>query len=251
MRKVASFISVVADGNETHKVVDNKNAYPSAHGFTLIELLVVVAIIAILVALLLPALNRARELARVAACKSNLRQEGISCYMYADEFNGYLPVVTDTDYAYYDLGNYELRREYKWRMMGLLYDAKMLQEPKLYYCPSARKYLSYESQWHLENSAIRSSYTYRCTYDTPYVLAYHYYPLEHANGKLNKLPQQIVILLDNAVGTEWPDFARSHPSGYNLLHADGHVSFLEDNKGELIFGWGQDWARILEIADRN
>ncbi|MDA3960383.1 MAG: DUF1559 domain-containing protein [Planctomycetota bacterium] len=64
---------------------------PSRSGFTLIELLVVISIIAVLAALLIPAVGMAREAARATQCMSNLRQVGMAMQGYADDWEGLLP----------------------------------------------------------------------------------------------------------------------------------------------------------------
>src|SRR5262245_43818425 len=70
----------------------------SRRGFTLIELLIVVAIIALLAAMLLPALQRAKESGRRAKCASNLRQIMVGTLIYLDDNNGKFPEYPNQPY---------------------------------------------------------------------------------------------------------------------------------------------------------
>jgi prepilin-type N-terminal cleavage/methylation domain-containing protein/prepilin-type processing-associated H-X9-DG protein len=68
-------------------------------GFTLVELLVVIGIIALLISILLPVLNRARQAAASLVCLSNVRQLALAATMFAQDHHGRVPACSDTSWA--------------------------------------------------------------------------------------------------------------------------------------------------------
>jgi prepilin-type N-terminal cleavage/methylation domain-containing protein len=108
-------------------------------GFTLVELLVVIGIIAVLIGILLPSLNKAREAAKRTTCLSNIRELGNAFRLYAAAFKDAIPIgyMDEKQFSYvalWDSGGAAPR--FKPSQMGLLVLANVAPSPKTFFCPS-------------------------------------------------------------------------------------------------------------------
>ena len=107
------------------------------HAFTLIELLVVVSIIALLIAILLPSLQRAREQATRVACGANVHQIAIGVISYTLDSKGALPRLMSTGghpFVTYWINNPTSAGPLQRVNLGLL--LRFMPDPQSYYCPS-------------------------------------------------------------------------------------------------------------------
>lgn len=208
--------------------------------FTLIELLVVISIIALLIALLLPALGSARRSAQDIQCLSNQKQQGVAFHVYAADHGGRL-LVGDNIGRYQS--NYNLFSESHSKLManGLLIKDPGIKDPQAYYCPrQTSDHHSFDTPvnpWLVPGMRTRSSFGLR-PYDNQLEAVIWrnapsgdvYKPQNVAGQWIKKLPaiedyepdDGLLADVFSSVGS----VNKAHVDGINAIRIDGSGRFV-------------------------
>ena len=209
----------------------------TAIGFTLIELLVVIAIIAILAAMLLPALSRAKEKANQVRCLSNHKQLAVAWCTYTDDNNGRL-VIDDpwggTNFPSWVYGNMALAAEATNTALiqaGLLYP--FCRNAGVYHCPADKT--SHCRTYSMQ--AQLACYMNGKPYDGQAAMGISGYPAMYSENQIKRPPPALTIVfvdenpaVDDGffgvliTGNLWVNVpAIWHSQGCNFSFADGHA----------------------------
>jgi len=178
--------------------------------FTLVELLVVISIIALLLSILLPALNKAKEHAKSSVCLSNMKQLGYALKVYMQDHQYRFPYSDD----YFPMGEGEFAYGGADDHMGTAYALPLAKERLLYpyikgfdvfSCPADRgqNLLPWTAGYWKPTNFFALGNSYR----------YNYYPWGNPTMKLNNLDEDIEFGIANKKENWVP-----HPSRYILLH---------------------------------